>query len=813
MASENDIGGKIGLDVTNFKAGITELNRNIRVIESGFKAAAASMGRWSDSEEGLQKRIESLNKVTDLQRQKVKNLTGEYEKIVAEKGANSKAAQDMEIRINKETASLNKNQLGLEKAKKELDEFGKETDKTTKDVDEFGDETDQATKKTNKFDGALGKLGKGMAKVGGAAGKAAIAGIAAVGVAATAAAVGAFKLASNVGQVADDLNTLSNKTGISTEQLQEWQYASRFIDVSVETMTGSMAKLTKNMDAARDGTKLSVEAFEKLGIEYKNQDGSLRDSKVVWKETIDALGEISNETDRDAVAMKLFGKSAMELNPLIKAGSAELEKLSAEAHEVGAVLGTEAIAEAQKFDDQMQKMQASMGGLKNTIGVAVMPAISMLVSSFSSAIPAIIDAVKTGDWTGASDAVMSIINGLLSKIMDAMPGLMTMAANIIGSLAGTLVAAIPQILPALITATLLLLNTLVNVLVDNGPLLITAGMNALMMLITGMVEALPSLMDAAFSMINTLVASLAENMPLLIESALGIVNTLIDTLLENGPLLITAGIDALMSLVDGIIEALPNLIESAIEVILTLANALLDRLPDLIKAGIELIVALALGLIKALPKLVDEIPKIIEAIFDAVISNLPIIIEAALQIIIALGAALISAIPKLIKSIPTIIKAIFDAFGDIEWGDIGRDLLGGIGEGIKGAVTGVINSVKETAEKIFSSVKGFFGIGSPSKLFEDEVGFQLGAGLAKGISKSAKQVNDAMRGLNKQIEVDGTLNTNITGSGFAGANSGAGVVMVNVPLSLDGQVITSATSRIQLGKNRTRSRALGVVPA
>ena len=729
MAESSDINGKIGLDVTNFKTGISELNRQIKVIDSGFRAAAAGLGSWGESADGLKTRITSLNQIIDIQKKKIESLGSEYKKIAAEKGADSKAAQDMQIRINKETEALNKNENELKQTKTALNNFGKETD--------------QASEKTGKFSGVLGKMGGALGKAGAAVGKAAITGIAAIGTAAAGAAVGAFKLASDVGKAADELITLSNKTGISTKQLQEMQYAARFIDVDLEVMTGSMAKLTKSMDAARNGTKLSEEAFKKLGVEYKNQDGSLRDSKTVWTETIDALGKVANETDRDALAMQIFGKSAMELNPLIKAGSEELNRLGVEANAVGAVLGDDAVKQAGKFDDMMQTLQASAKGLASNIGVTVMPAISEVVGSVTKVIPEITNAIKTGDWSEAGQAITDAITGLLGKITDALPGLSTMAATIIGTLVGALVTVIPEILPPLIEATILLLNTLIKVLADNGPMLISAGIDALMMLISGIVDSLPSLIDA--------------------------------------------GINIVMSLV----------------------GSLLDRLPELVTAALKIIVALAGGLVGALPKLIQEIPKIIEAIITAVISNLPMLLEAAVQILVALASALIQNIPLLITSIPKIMTAVFKAFRDIKWGDIGKSIMDGIGTGIKGAVTGLVNSVIEVGKKVVSGIKNFFGINSPSKMFETEVGLQLGAGMAKGIANSASQVNAAMAGLNKKLAADATINANVTG-GISSYGSG-NIVMVNVPLTLDGQVITTATSRIQQGKNRTRARALGVM--
>lgn len=724
--NDNEISGRIGLDITDFKSNISELNRQIRVIDSGFKASAASIGDWGASTDGLKSRISALNQIIDLQQKKVQGLSNEYKKIAAEKGAESKAAQDLQIRINKETEALNKNQ--------------KELGEVTAALDNFGKKTDEASEKTVKLDGILGKIGGGLGKVGGAVGKAAIAGIAAVGTAAAGAAVGAFKLASDAGKAADDLITLSNKTGISTKQLQEMSYASRFVDVDLEVMTGSMAKLTKTMDGARNGGKDAQAAFKKLGVEITDQNGQLRNSKDVWIEAIGALGKMPNETERNALSMKLFGKSAAELNPLIVAGTDELKRLGEEANNVGAVLGDDAVQQAGKFDDMMQTLDASMKGMATTAGVAVMPMITDIVKTVTGIVPAITKAIKTGNFGEAGQAISDGINGLLTKVTGVLPGLATMASKIIGGLASTIVTAIPQVLPPLIDATVMLINTLVQVLADNGAMLITAG------------------------------------------------------------------ITALMTLIDGIVDALPNLIDAAIGIILTLVDALLDKLPMLITAAIKIIVALAQGLIQALPKLIEKIPVIIDAIIKAVIENLPLLITAAFQIIGALVIGILKSIPTLITIVPKLFKSLGEAFKNIQWSELGLDIINGIIEGVKNAAKNLAKSVVDTAKNALNGVKNFLGIKSPSTVMRDQVGQMIGAGMAEGIADSAKKVNAAMNGLNRQIEADVNVNTSrVSGNGSN--------IYVNVPLSLEGQVITKSTGRIQVRKNQSFSRAIGVMPA
>lgn len=194
-------------------------------------------------------------------------------------------------------------------------------------------------------DQATGNL-KNMAKV--AAGAVAAVGVALVGI-----GVAAMNNA-------DELQRLSDVTGLSAERLQELQYAGNNLGVELETITGAQAKLTKGMDAAKDGTGAQAETFKKLGISVVDSRGHLKDASVVMGEAFTALNKVGNETERDALSMSLFGKSAMELNPLIKAGGDELNRLSEEARNNGAVMSNEAVAGLDLFGDTLDNIKNSV---------------------------------------------------------------------------------------------------------------------------------------------------------------------------------------------------------------------------------------------------------------------------------------------------------------------------------------------------------------------------------------------------------------------------------------------------------------------
>lgn len=168
--------------------------------------------------------------------------------------------------------------------------------------------------------------------------------------------------------MADEINTLSKQTGLSVEDIQKFKYASDTIDVSLETLTGSLSKLTKNMSSASKGTGSAHDAFNELGISVTNADGSLRNNQDVFYETIDALGKMENETQRDALAMEIFGKSAQELNPLIEGGADDLQRLGQEAESMGLILSQDALNSANELQDGIDKLKATASASFSKIG-------------------------------------------------------------------------------------------------------------------------------------------------------------------------------------------------------------------------------------------------------------------------------------------------------------------------------------------------------------------------------------------------------------------------------------------------------------
>ena len=338
-------------------------------------------------------------------------------------------------------------------------------------------------------------------------------------------------MAYKASETADKLNTMSKVYGINTQDLQKYKLAADQVDASVETIAKSHTKLKKSMYSAKDGTGSAAEAFKTLGVEVKNADGSLRDGDAVWQETIAALGKMENETERDAIAMQLMGKSASELNPLIEDGG-ETYKRTAELFEKYNLdlIDQETLDRANEFNDGLKDIK-SMGSL----------AFSMLGAELAGyLLPVMEKAVdivgKIVGWLakldpkvlaiiGAVAGVVAVIAPLLmvlGKVAFAISSIMSLMATLglsFAALGGPVGIAI-AIIAAIIAIGVLLykhwddikkyasaLGKHLKKIFTDIKKVVTTVWNAIKTVVTAVVNAIVSLITARFNLVKTIVTT------------------------------------------------------------------------------------------------------------------------------------------------------------------------------------------------------------------------------------------------------------------------------------------------------------------
>ena len=277
----------------------------------------------------------------------------------------------------------------LKKAQADMDAKG--VDKNSEEYRKLQREIIETESKVKTFEGQLRKIGnvnlratsEQFKEVGNkltAAGQA-MQGLS-MAAAAVAASIGAVTVKS--AKWADDMNTMSKVYHIGTSELQKYSAAADLVDVSVETIAKSHTKLEKSMASAAKGTGANAEAFAKLGVDVTNADGSLREGDAVWQEVIASLGTMSNETERDALAMQLMGKSAAELNPLIEDGGETYANLAETLAKYDLdFIDQDTINKANQFNDSLDTIKAvgmvAFQQLGTTLAAYLAPAMEKVV--------------------------------------------------------------------------------------------------------------------------------------------------------------------------------------------------------------------------------------------------------------------------------------------------------------------------------------------------------------------------------------------------------------------------------------------------
>lgn len=332
-----------------------EIDKQKEKIETYRKAVKAAQ----DAQDAQNKKLEEAAKTLD-------KGSDEYKSIAEGAETARKKVEKWQTSLNNAEAELNNLNNKLDENKEKIEESGKETgnlgDVVSGLTEKFGIKLPEGMQKSMN---SMGSLNASSVKIAG--------GFAAMAIAIAKAEKALVSMTKESAAFADNIITLSMQTGQTTEQLQEFSYATELIDVSVDTLQGSLTKLTNNMQDTINGTGNAKASFEALGISVTDADGNMRSANDVFYETIDALGDVKNETERDAMAMDIFGRSAQDLNPLIIQGSETLKAYAQEAHNVGYVLDDEALSALGAVDDAYQRLQKSQEGAKNQLSAEFAP--------------------------------------------------------------------------------------------------------------------------------------------------------------------------------------------------------------------------------------------------------------------------------------------------------------------------------------------------------------------------------------------------------------------------------------------------------
>ena len=693
----DDFGLKIGIEgEREFRAALKDINQQFKVLGSEMKLVESQFDKQDRGVSALTARNGVLTRQISEQKDKIELLRKALENSAESFGENDRRTQQWTVQLNNAEAELNNMERELKNNEKAIDGVGDEFQTAEKKADGFGDEVKEAANKADDASDRFRKLGDTLKTIG----RALAIGLVAIGTAAIAAGTALVGMTVDAASYADEMLTQSSITGMSVEKLQAYSYAADLVDVSLETMTTSMAKNIKSMSNASQGSAKFADAYNRLGVTVTNTDGTLRDSDTVYWEVIDALKGVANETERDALAMQLFGKSAQDLNPLIAQGSEGIAALTEEAKRMGAVLSEDSIAKLGQFDDSVQRLKQGSLAAKRVMGTVLLPQLQTL-----------------------ADSGVSLLGQFTSGLVDA-GGDFNKISQVIGDTVGGAVNALMQGLPQFIQVGMQIVTSIGTALIDNMDIIVEGAKTICDSLLNGLIDALPSLAEGALDLVLALARGILENLPKLVEAA----------------------VTMIASLAKGLGDALPELIPAIVQAVILIVATLLENIDQVIEAGMSILLGLIEGIINALPVLIEAMPQLITAIVTCLIENLPQILSAGVRVIGALIQGIVGSAPQLSSSmskvVSTIVNGVSRAVASVV--DVGKNIVSGLWQGIQSMGQWIQDKIGGLFRSVINGAKNVLGIHSPSTVFAG-IGENMGLGLGAGFTNAMRSVEEEMK--------------------------------------------------------------------
>lgn len=426
------------------------------------------------------------------------------------------------------------------------------------------------------------KLKKGL----GTAAKVGTAAVAAIGAGAVALGKKFVSSAKETASYGDEIDKMSQKLGLSKEAYQEWDYVLGQSGAEITSMSTGLKTLTNKLDDAKNGGEDAQAMFAALGLSLEDLNSMSRED--VFESVITGFQGMADTTERAALANDLFGKSGQELTPLFNTTVDETNQLKQAAHDLGFVMSDEAVSAAADFNDALDTLQRTLGGLKNNFLSEFLPAITTVMDGLS-----LIFSGKDGGVEKMGEG----ISDLVDKLSENVPKIVEVGFQIVEKL----VMSINDNLPMLFEkAADIILNVIVPGILENLPMLIETGISIIGQLVTSIGQALPELIPAAISMILQIVDALLSP--------------------EGIDQLIDAAIALVLGLAEGIIRAIPLLISKVPEILVKLVSAIIRNAPKILEAGWELIKMLVRGIGEALGSLWEAGKDIVNKVGEGIAS-------------------------------------------------------------------------------------------------------------------------------------------------------------------------------------------------
>ena len=701
---------KIGGDTTGLDKALKETNKKSRELESELKAVDKALKLDPNNvtlvkqkQDLLKDSIKETKSKLDVLKEAQSQVTAQYKKGEIDAGQYRAFQRELETTKSK-LSSLKDEKKNIHVIGTAFKKAKDKVEPVIKKVEKVGSAIGGAASKAVKFTATLGKIDTAMI------GKAADefkkytqtigAGLAAVTTALAANVETSREWNSDMTKLKTNAETSGNNFDFMKSKMQDLVAITGESDSSIEALSNLMAVgfSDEQMTPAINALSGAVEKFpDTLKIE------SLSDSLQETLATGAATGQFSELIGR-------MGDSVDDFN-------AGLQNCTSEAERQQYALDWLANSGLSEINDEYQSANKSTLDYERA-SFELQDALASLGTAFTP----IMAGAKgmAADFLTKSLPAVQKLSGGFTKLFDGISSLLDAYDS--GGLDG-LTEQIPIVISGLFSSAS-------ETLAENAPTLITAATTVLTSIIQSLAQSAPSLINSI--------------LPSLLNGFFGLINALVSTIPTLVPELVQGAITLFLGLIDGLNDVIKQLMPMLPSLIKQITDTLIENLPTIIEGGFQLLTGLITGLTKCTPDLIDAIIALIPVITDSLTENLPALVKAGMELIVALAQGLPDAIPAIIDALPDIISAIIKGFEDVNWLDLGANILKGILNGLVSAVSGIWDVVKDVSSAIIDGFCDFFDIHSPSRVMAKKVGQYLPSGIAVGMEDTADEpVNEA----------------------------------------------------------------------
>lgn len=588
--------------------------------------------------------------------------------------------------------------------------------KITADAKNYNVNIDNAEKKTESFNSAVSGLGSKLKSGLGGAAKVASAAIGGVAAGISAALVSGVKYNAEIEQYQTSFKVMTGSADKAVATMD------KLVDLGAKTPfeTSDLANATQllmnygftaddaidKMTMLGDISQGSADKMQRIAMAYGQMSSAgkvqLEDVKQMIEAGFNPLQEISEST----------GESMASLYDRISAGTLSVDEITASMERSTSAGG--------KYFQSMEKQSKTLSGQLSTLKDNASQALGAFAQSSSSAL---------------STSILPELNSGLEQLTEQLKaGNMNAFGDIGGQMVAGLVTSISKELPNILSTTTSLLSSLFTGLKDQLPTIMSSLFSGLGDFFS---QQLPTIASSFLSLLTRVIQSLNTQLPTLVPQLISGISSMLSSILTMAPYLLQMGITLVISLVNGLTQEIPTLIPTIVNALLLIVDTLTDpnNLSSLISAGLNLIVTLAQSLVSAMPQLISVLPRIIKGLVGGFIQLIPQLIPVALQMLVTIGTSLVAQIGNLISYLPMIFSAVIGAFAEVDWGQLGADIINGLIQGLKSLLSSLWSTISNIASGISDTFKDLLGIHSPSKVFM-EYGIYTDEGYALGLKKA-----------------------------------------------------------------------------